>query len=209
MKDKFYLAMAGNIGAGKTTLTRMIAEHYHWEKYFEPVVENPYLDPFYTDMPRWAFHLQIYFLAKRFQSLLDISRNPHSVVQDRTIYEDVEIFASTLHRQGNMTDVDYQTYKDLFHDMVSFIAPPDLVIYLRTRPEVLVQRIMQRGRDSERNIPIGYLDQLNNAYESWITRYAVGHHVLIIDSELYDPTENNDIMDIIDESVKSLITTDH
>ncbi|MBL7033104.1 MAG: deoxynucleoside kinase [Candidatus Delongbacteria bacterium] len=203
---KLYVAMAGNFGAGKTTLTRMIAEHYHWEPYYEPVVDNPYLDDFYGDMKRWSFHLQIYFLAKRFQSLIEIQQNDISVIQDRTIYEDVEIFARNLFRRGEMTERDFQTYSDLFYDMVSFISKPDLVIYLRARPEVLVERIMHRGRQSEKNIPIGYLKQLNEAYEMWIATYSGQNRVLIVDSETFDPNSDQTILELIDDEIQTMIS---
>ncbi len=203
--NKLYVAMAGNIGAGKTTLTRLIAEHYHWEPYYEPVVNNPYLDDFYADMKRWSFHLQIYFLAKRFQSMIEIQKNEVSVVQDRTIYEDVEIFARNLYRREEMSERDFKTYSELFYDMVAFINKPDLVIYLRARPEVLVERIMQRGRQSEKNIPIGYLKQLNEAYEKWIARYSAQNRVLIVDSETFDPNRDATILEIIDDEIQTLI----
>jgi deoxyadenosine/deoxycytidine kinase len=203
--NKLYVAMAGNIGAGKTTLTRLMAEHYSWEPYYEPVLDNPYLDDFYADMKRWSFHLQIFFLAKRFESMIEIQKNDISVIQDRTIYEDVEIFARNLFRRGDMIERDFKTYSDLFYDMVSFIVKPDLVIYLRTRPEVLVERIMQRGRESEKNIPIGYLKQLNEAYETWIATYSATNRVLVIDSEAFDPNRDHSILDIIDDEIHGMI----
>ncbi len=203
--DKLYVAMAGNIGAGKTTLTRLMAEHYNWEPYYEPVLNNPYLDDFYSDMKRWSFHLQIFFLAKRFESMIEIQKSDISVIQDRTIYEDVEIFARNLFRRGDMNERDFKTYSDLFYDMVSFIIKPDLVVYLRTRPEVLVERIMQRGRESEKNIPIGYLKQLNEAYETWIAAYAAKNRVLVIDSEAFDPNRDLAILDLIDDEIQGMI----
>ena len=205
---KLYVAMAGNIGAGKTTLTRLMAEHYSWEPYYEPVLNNPYLDDFYSDMKRWSFHLQIFFLAKRFESMIEIQKNDISVIQDRTIYEDVEIFARNLFRRGDMNERDFKTYSDLFYDMVSFIVKPDLVIYLRTRPEVLVERIMQRGRESEKNIPIGYLKQLNEAYETWIAAYSAKNRVLVIDSEAFDPNRDLSILDLIDDEIHGMIAAE-
>jgi deoxyadenosine/deoxycytidine kinase len=206
--NKLYVAMAGNIGAGKTTLTRLMAEHYSWEPYYEPVLNNPYLDDFYGDMKRWSFHLQIFFLAKRFESMIEIQKNDISVIQDRTIYEDVEIFARNLFRRGDMSERDFKTYSDLFYDMVSFIVKPDLVIYLRTRPEVLVERIMQRGRESEKNIPIGYLKQLNEAYETWIAAYSAKNRVLVIDSEAFDPNRDLSILDLIDDEIHGMIAAE-
>jgi deoxyadenosine/deoxycytidine kinase len=165
-----YVAIAGNIGVGKTTITTKIAEALGWKPYYEPVIDNPYLDMFYGDMRRWSFHLQIYFLAKRFESQREISTSSRSCVQDRTIYEDVEIFARTLHRQGQMTPQDFETYSELFHGMTSYLRPPDMIVYLRADVDDLIARIERRGREMEKSIPRDYLLELNNAYEGWSER---------------------------------------
>jgi len=177
-----YVAIAGNIGVGKTTITQKIADALGWKAYFEPVIDNPYLDPFYKDMNTWSFHLQIYFLAKRFESQREISQSPVSCIQDRTIYEDVEIFARTLHRQKHMSPQDFETYHDLFHGMVSYLRPPDLILYLRADVEQLVQRINKRGREMEKSISQDYLKELNNAYEGWSERAVKICPVCIIDT---------------------------
>ena len=149
MNPGFFLAIAGNIGVGKTELTTRLASELGWVAYYEPVIQNPYLDPFYRDMPRWSFHLQIYFLGERFKAQVEIGRSSLPFIQDRTIYEDAEIFARTLHDQGSMTDVDYENYTSLFHCMVDFLRKPDVILYLRARPETLMDRIFRRGRESE------------------------------------------------------------
>ncbi|MFH1010540.1 MAG: deoxynucleoside kinase [bacterium] len=183
MKDlgerKYYVAIAGNIGVGKTTLTQALAEQLGWRSYFEPVINNPYLDDFYADMSRWAFHLQVYFLSKRFESQRAILLEDASCIQDRTIYEDVEIFAATLHKRGHLTERDWENYHDLFCAMTSFLRPPDLILYLRCDVSTLLSRIHLRGRESEKRIHAAYLEELNEAYEDWarraltMTRFAV------------------------------------
>ncbi len=165
-----YVAVAGNIGVGKTTVTRLIAESLGWKPYFEPVIDNPYLDDFYADMRRWSFHLQIYFLSKRFEAQREISASPGSCIQDRTIYEDVEIFARTLHRQGFMNPRDFENYSALFQTMISYLRPPDMILYLRADLGELLERIRLRGRDSEKTIDTVYLSELNRAYEGWTER---------------------------------------
>jgi deoxyadenosine/deoxycytidine kinase len=169
-KKKLYIAIAGNIGAGKTTLTRMISKELGWKAYYEKVVDNPYLSDFYADMKRWSFHLQVYFLSHRFRAQKEITMWPGSCIQDRSIYEDVEIFAHTLFAQGNMSAKDYENYKMLFENMVSYLRKPDLIIYLRASIDKLVQQIEKRGRDYEKTIDIGYLKTLNKAYDDWIER---------------------------------------
>ena len=178
-----FLAIAGNIGVGKTELTNRISSELGWAAHYEPVSQNPYLDPFYKDMPRWSFHLQIYFLGERFKAQVEISKSSLPFIQDRTIYEDAEIFARTLWQQGSMTDVDYQNYIALFQCMVGFLRPPDLIVYLKASPETLMERIAKRGRDSEKAIDIGYIRRLNDAYDDWMRRAAVEGEVLTIDTD--------------------------
>jgi len=179
----FFLAIAGNIGVGKTELTTRLASELGWVAYYEPVIQNPYLDPFYRDMPRWSFHLQIYFLGERFKAQVEIGRSSLPFIQDRTIYEDAEIFARTLHDQGSMTDVDYENYTSLFHCMVDFLRKPDVILYLRARPETLMDRIFRRGRESEKAIGLDYIQRLNSAYDDWMVRARGYTDVIEIDTD--------------------------
>lgn len=179
---KYFVAIAGNIGVGKTTLSHALAAQFGWRCYLEPVIDNPYLDDFYQDMSRWAFHLQVYFLSKRFESQRQIETQNISCVQDRTIYEDVEVFARTLHHRGHLVGRDWENYRELFGTMVSFLRPPDLVIYLRCDVETLQKRIAARGRASENTISPAYLAELNEAYEQWIHRAAGLFRVATIDT---------------------------
>lgn len=183
MNQGFFLAIAGNIGVGKTELTNRLSAELGWLAYYEPVIQNPYLDPFYKDMPRWSFHLQIYFLSERFKAQVEIGRSSLPFIQDRTIYEDAEIFARTLHAQGSMTDVDYENYTSLFKVMVDFLRKPDVILYLRANPETLMARIARRGRESEKGIGIDYIRRLNEAYEDWMRRAALETEVLVIDTD--------------------------
>jgi deoxyadenosine/deoxycytidine kinase len=179
---KFFVAIAGNIGVGKTTLTHALAQQLGWRSYFEPVIDNPYLDDFYKDMSRWSFHLQVYFLSKRFESQRSIETANLSCVQDRTIYEDVEIFATTLHNRGHLVGRDWENYRQLFETMTSFLRPPDLIIYLRCNVDTLIKRIRARGRDSEINISREYLEELNDAYEKWYKRAAHQFRIEMLDT---------------------------
>jgi deoxyadenosine/deoxycytidine kinase len=185
-KEPFYLAIAGNIGVGKTTLTQMISDHFGWHPYFERVIDNPYLDDFYSDMNRWSFNLQVYFLSRRFMDQRLISASPDSCVQDRTIYEDAEIFAYILHKQGNMSDRDYQNYRDLFYTMTDYLRKPHLVLYLRASTWTLISRIRKRGRDYEKRITSEYLYELNEAYEHWIRDLQTRIPVLIVEADRID-----------------------
>ena len=175
-----HIAVAGNIGSGKTTLTSLLAKHYKWEAHFEDADDNPYLNDFYEDMQRWSFNLQIYFLNNRFAQITKIRKGSKTVVQDRTIYEDAFIFAPNLHAMGLMTTRDFSTYLSLFNMMNSFLSPPDLLIYLRGSVPSLVNQIQKRGRDYENTIRIDYLKRLNERYEAWISTYDMGK-LLVID----------------------------
>jgi deoxyadenosine/deoxycytidine kinase len=179
----YFLAIAGNIGVGKTELTNRLSSELGWLAYYEPVIKNPYLDMFYADMPRWSFHLQIYFLSERFKAQVQIGQSALPFIQDRTIYEDSEIFARTLREQGSMTDVDYQNYTALFSVLASYLRKPDLVIYLKASPEVLMERIRRRGRASEAGIEIDYITRLNRAYDDWMLRARAELEVLEIDTD--------------------------
>ncbi|MBQ7449213.1 MAG: deoxynucleoside kinase [Paludibacteraceae bacterium] len=183
-----HIAIAGNIGSGKTTLTNMLARHYGWTPRFESVEFNPYLEDFYADMSRWSFNLQIYFLNKRFKDVVDISKSEETIIQDRTIYEDARIFAPNLHEQGNMSDRDFQNYCDLFDLMMSLVKMPDLLIYLRSTIPNLVAQIQKRGREYEASIRIDYLQGLNDKYERWIADYK--GKILIVDAD-HVKFENN------------------
>jgi deoxyadenosine/deoxycytidine kinase len=175
-----HIALAGNIGSGKTTLTTQLAKHYKWEPHYEDADDNPYLNDFYDEMQRWSFNLQIYFLNTRFNQVNRIRKSGKTVIQDRTIYEDAYIFAPNLHAMGLMTTRDFNNYITLFNLMNSFIAPPDLLIYLRGSVPSLVNQIQRRGRDYENAIRLDYLKRLNERYEAWISTYEMGK-VLIID----------------------------
>jgi len=175
-----HLAIAGNIGSGKTTLTSLLAKHYKWEAHYEDADENPYLNDFYNDMQRWSFNLQVYFLNNRFSQVQEFRKGKKHVIQDRTIYEDAYIFAPNLHAMGLMTSRDFESYFSLFKLMESFIQPPDLLIYLRASIPVLVDQISSRGREYEESIRLDYLKRLNERYEAWISTYDQGK-LLIVD----------------------------
>jgi deoxyadenosine/deoxycytidine kinase len=175
-----HIAVAGNIGAGKTTLTGLLAKHFKWEAHYEDVVDNPYLDDFYHQMERWSFNLQIYFLNSRFSQIMQFRESGRNIIQDRTIYEDSHIFAPNLHAMGLMANRDYNNYKSLFELMEGFVGAPDLLIYLRSSIRNLVKQIHKRGRDYENSISIDYLSRLNERYEAWIQGYDKGK-LLIID----------------------------
>lgn len=176
-----HIAIAGNIGCGKTTLTRMLAEHYGWQPRYESVSGNPYLADFYADMERWAFNLQIYFLNKRFKEVVEISQTDEVIIQDRTIFEDACIFAPNLHAQGKMSDRDFENYQDLFELMMSLVKLPDLMIYIRASIPTLVAQIQKRGRDYEQSMRLDYLQGLEQRYEKWIDSYE--GRLLVIDGD--------------------------
>ncbi|NCA86186.1 MAG: deoxynucleoside kinase [Clostridia bacterium] len=174
-----HIAIAGNIGSGKTTLTALLAKHFKWEPHFESVDDNPYLHSFYDDMMRWSFNLQIYFLNNRFRQIIKIRESGMNVIQDRTIYEDAHIFAPNLHEMNLMTTRDFDNYRSLFDLMVSFIQPPDLLIYLRATVPTLVRQIQKRGRDYEESIRLDYLKSLNERYEKWMDSYTAGKKLVV------------------------------
>ena len=178
-----FIGVAGNIGVGKTTFTELLADHFGFTPYFESVIDNPYLADFYNNMDRWSFHLQIYFLHHRFRTHVAMSQDATGTVQDRTIYEDVEIFARNLHEMGLMSDRDWENYRDLFKQMTAFLRKPDLIIYLRASTDTLLSRIRGRGRDFERTINAEYLHSLNMAYERWIATIQETGAVLQIDTD--------------------------
>jgi deoxyadenosine/deoxycytidine kinase len=193
-----HIAIAGNIGAGKTTLTTLLSKHYGWEPHYETVDDNPYLNDFYNDMQRWSFNLQIYFLNSRFKQVVDIRNTGKTVIQDRTIYEDAEIFAPNLHDMNLMTTRDFENYKSLFDLMAKLILPPDLLIYLRASVPTLVNQIQKRGRAYEESIRLDYLKMLNERYELWINRYDASK-LMIINVDDVDFSNNpEDLRKIID-----------
>ena len=206
-KKPMHIAIAGNIGSGKTTLTTLLAKHYNWQAHFEDADDNPYLNDFYEDMQRWSFNLQIYFLNSRFSQVQDIRNSGKSVIQDRTIFEDAHIFAPNLHAMGLMTTRDFENYFSLFKLMESFIAPPDLLIYLRASVPTLVNQIQKRGRDYENSIRLDYLKRLNERYEAWISTYEAGKLLIIeVDNNNFSetPEDLGKIIQKIDAEIHGL-----
>jgi len=199
-----HIAIVGNIGAGKTTLTGLLAKHYGWEALYEAVDNNPYLEDFYSDMKRWSFNLQIYFLNSRFQQIVDIQNFNRDVIQDRTIYEDAHIFADNLHEMGLMTTRDHANYKAIFANVTSFIKAPDLLVYLRASVPTLVNNIQRRGREYEASIRIDYLSKLNEKYEDWIRDYKLGK-LLILDKDRLDFSNNPEDLGTIIQSIEAEI----
>jgi deoxyadenosine/deoxycytidine kinase len=201
-----HIAIAGNIGSGKTTLTKMLAKRYGWTPRFEPVDNNPYLEDFYADMKRWSFNLQIYFLNKRFKEVVEISQSKDTIIQDRTIFEDARIFAPNLHGQGMMTDRDFRNYTDLFDLMMSLVKLPDLMIYIRSTIPNLVAQIQKRGRSYEQTIQLDYLQGLNNRYEEWIAGYK--GNLIIVDGDTCKFGDNHEhflqVTDMIDAKLYGL-----
>ena len=201
-----HIAIAGNIGSGKTTLTKMLAKRYGWIPRFEPVDNNPYLEDFYGDMKRWSFNLQIYFLNKRFREVVEISKSDETIIQDRTICEDARIFAPNLHGQGYMSDRDFENYTDLFDLMMSLVKLPDLMIYIRSTIPNLISQIEKRGREYEQSIRIDYLTGLNNRYEEWIKGYK--GNIIIIDGDTCkfgdNPKHFQQVTDMIDAELFGL-----
>ena len=201
-----HIAIAGNIGSGKSTLTRMLAHHYGWKPNFESVEFNPYLDDFYKDMTRWSFNLQVYFLNKRFKDVVEIARSSDTIIQDRTIFEDARIFAPNLHAQGYMSDRDFENYSDLFDLMMSLVKLPDLMIYIRSSIPTLIAQIQKRGREYEQSIRIDYLQGLGVRYEEWIKSYT--GPLIVVDGDTCkfesDPKDCASITDMIDRRLYGL-----
>ncbi len=201
---KFFIAVAGNIGSGKSSLTTLLASRFGWKPYFESVEDNPYLSDFYGDMRRWSFHLQIYFLSHRFINHKQIVESPESVIQDRSIYEDAEIFARNLHEIGNMDKRDYDNYVALYRVMTGYLRAPDLMIYLRATVDTLKKQIARRGRTYEQSIQREYLEQLNRHYEKWIEQYKLGP-LLVIESDHIDFVHNEKDLDLIEGKVRKAL----
>ncbi|WP_019947969.1 deoxynucleoside kinase [Hymenobacter aerophilus] len=202
-----HIAIVGNIGAGKTTLSNKLAHHFNWEVFLEDVDHNPYLKDFYDDMPRWAFHLQVYFLNSRFrqtQQIKQLQQTNKGIIQDRTIYEDAHIFAANLSQSGLMSERDYQNYLGLFNSMISMVDPPDLLLYLRADLPKLVQQIERRGRGYENNIKIDYLKHLNEHYEEWIAGYDQGK-LLIVDVNNLDYVNNPEDLSVVIDKINSTL----
>ena len=204
-----HIGIAGNIGSGKTTLTRMLAEHYGWTPKYEAVTYNPYLEDYYSDIHRWSFNLEVYFLAKRFRDILDVQNFEGTIIQDRTILEGVQIFVANNYESGNLTERDYNTYMDLYELMMSLVKLPDLLIYLKSSVPHLVSQIQKRGREYEKSISLEYLSGLNDKYEKWIARYK--GPVLTIDTDNLDfqnrPEDFSSITDSIDARLYGLFST--
>jgi len=199
-----FITIAGNIGAGKSTLVYMLSQRLRWEPFFEPVANNPYLADFYQDMAAWGFHSQVYFLSHRLRVYSELSKSNSSVILDRSLYEDAEIFAHNLFKRGIMGKRDYETYESLYQSLVSFLPTPDLMIYLRASTETLINRIEKRGRDYEKTISPDYLSQLNKSYESWISGFSLCP-VLTIPSDNLDFVSMPDHMDLIHKKVEEKI----
>ncbi len=198
---KKFIAVAGNIGVGKSTLVQRLCEQLGWEPFFEGVVDNPYLADFYQDMQAWAFHSQVFFLSRRLHDLRRLMDFPQTVVQDRSVYEDAEIFAKNLYRQGFISDRDWQTYRELYQVLTELLPPPDLVVYLNASVPVLLQRIAQRGREYEKNIAPDYLARLNILYDEWLADFALCP-VLIVPADRLDFVANSQHLDLIAQKIQ-------
>ena len=203
-KKNYLIGIAGNIGVGKTTLTRNLADRLNWKPYYESVIDNPYLDDFYGDMRRWSFNLQIYFLAHRFRSQKAIAESGYPAIQDRTIYEDVEIFARSLYEQGYMSDRDHRTYEDLFNNMVQLLPKPDLIIYLRASIKTLMSHIRNRGRGFEKTISPDYIEYLNRAYERWMREAQETFSVHTINADEVDFLRENEKFEELVSTIREI-----
>ncbi|HEY6953390.1 MAG TPA: deoxynucleoside kinase [Bacteroidota bacterium] len=202
--NTLFVTVAGNIGAGKSSLTKLLGDRFRWKPYYESVDDNPYLSDFYADMHRWSFHLQIYFLANRFKCHKMIVESSESVIQDRSIYEDAEIFARNLYDIGKMEKRDYDNYVSLFHVMMEYLKPPDLMVYLKASVDTLVRQITRRGRSFEQGIQRGYLEQLNKLYTDWIDNYKLGP-LLVIPSDNLDFVNKKEDLEYVVSLVKNAL----
>jgi deoxyadenosine/deoxycytidine kinase len=202
-----HIAIVGNIGAGKTTLTELLAKNYGWEPLYEAVDNNPYLEDFYSDMKRWSFNLQIYFLNSRYRQIIEIQKSGRNIIQDRTIYEDAHIFAENLHDMGLMTTRDYENYESIFNNITEYIKPPDLLVYLKASVPTLVNNIQRRGREYEIGIRIDYLSKLNEKYDKWINNYKLGK-LLVLDKDNLDfannPEDLGTIIQMVEREINGL-----
>ena len=206
MSHNHFIAIAGNIGAGKSTLIAMLADHFNWTPFYEANAENPYLADFYEDMERWSFHSQVFFLGKRLEHHRQLIDHPGSVIQDRTVYEDAEIFACNLYKQGHMNQRDYDAYRRLYQAVSSFLPPPSLMIYLDSSVDLLVSHIQRRGRDYEQNISRNYLEQLNTLYNNWIDDWHHSPLVRIKMDEIDFQHNPDDFTWIVDQIEQTMIT---
>ena len=204
MGDKFFVAIAGNIGVGKSTLTNLLVENLGWIPFYEAVDDNPYLTDFYQDMRQWSFHSQIFFLSRRLRSHREILSHPESVVQDRSIYEDAEIFARNLHERGNMVDRDYHVYRNLYQEFIQFLPPPDLIVYLKASIPTLIERIRRRGREFEQDVSPLYLQQLNELYNAWIEDFTLCPVLTIPADELDFVRHDSDFCFILEQILVKL-----
>lgn len=204
MSENIFITVAGNVGAGKSTLTKLLSEKLNLKSHFEKVDCNPYLDDFYKDQEKWGFHLQLYFLAQRFKQQKEISQNGFDNIQDRSIYEDVEIFAKSLYENNKMNKRDFETYKDLFYDMIPYLKKPDLMIYLTGSIDSIINRINSRGRDMEKRVPRDYWENLHSRYESWIKSYNESP-VLHVNIDELDLLENPSHLDDLCKNIKSIL----
>jgi len=203
--SKKFIAIAGNVGVGKSTLTQKLADHFGWTAFYEAVDDNPYLADFYEDMKTWSFHSQIFFLSRRLRHHKDLMRHPNHVVQDRTVYEDAEIFAANLFNQGNMHARDYRSYRELYEVMVELLPPPNLMIYLKASVPTLLRRIAKRGREFEQSIDPNYLDLLNGLYNAWIDNFALCPVLTINADKLNFVQSDADFAEIVAQIDKQLL----